>query len=563
MSKLSFKTLYIFSSAEKKAKVISFSKGTNIITSSSVDGTKRGKSLITKCLYHTMGADSIFESIWEERNNKTKTYILHFDIDDKEYYMYRCSSLFKLFDSKKNVLFKVVNRKELGEKLKSLFNFAVQLPKRDEEKLEITPPVYNYLLYFLDQDRILGTQFASFDSLGQYPDFKENVLYYHFGAFDEKYYELERQLEKNKEDIKENEKKQEISLGMYEKIVTSIRNVSYTKNLELLRKDVERTKDEYVAISNALSQVRTELINLRNEKSEILASLNALKLLDKDNEKQIKSLNNHVCPFCSSELEDNVALRVTKYSTSEDIIILSNSMQIAIGDIERKIEKLESEYQKWLRNLKKYEDSLSQKHGEIDDVLAHKGFIEIRDEIIKELNDLREKREQLSEIEKKLEKEERAYAEIKNKINTRYYELMIQAKNQFNLAEIKDQTFEKITNAFKGGGSNKPIATVVWYITLLKLRKEFNPEAIDFPVVFDSPNNAETDLEKKGKLYRYIVENTPKENQLIVSGIGYENEKTFGVSFDKVIRLENEKYQLLCEEDFDAYSDLLTELCNK
>ena len=29
------------------------------------------------------------------------------------------------------------------------------------------------------------------------------------------------------------------------------------------------------------------------------------------------------------------------------------------------------------------------------------------------------------------------------------------------------------------------------------------------------------------------------------------------------IRLENEKYQLLCEEDFDAYSDLLTELCNK
>ena len=165
MSKLVFRTLYIFSSAEKKAKAVSFSAGTNIITSSAVDGTKRGKSLITKCLYHTMGADCFFEPIWEE---KDKIYILHFDIDGIEYYMYRCSSLFKLFDSNKDIIFKTINRNELGEKLKGIFNFAVQLPKRGEEKLEITPPAYNYLLYFLDQDRILGTQFASFDGLGQY-----------------------------------------------------------------------------------------------------------------------------------------------------------------------------------------------------------------------------------------------------------------------------------------------------------------------------------------------------------------------------------------------------------
>ena len=56
-----------------------------------------------------------------------------------------------------------------------------------------------------------------------------------------------------------------------------------------------------------------------------------------------------------------------------------------------------------------------------------------------------------------------------------HYELMLVAKNQFNLEEIKDKSFEKITNSFKGGGSNKPIATVIWYINLLKLRKEFNP----------------------------------------------------------------------------------------
>lgn len=560
MSKLIFKTLYIFSSSEKKAKVVRFSEGTNIITSSSVDGTKRGKSLITKCLYHTMGADCFFEPIWEETD---KTYILHFDIDGIEYFMYRCNSLFKMFDANRHIIFKTINRNELGEKLKEIFNFAVQLPKRGEEKLEITPPVYNYLLYFLDQDRILGTHFASFDNLGQYPDFKENVLYYHFGAFDERYYEIERQLEKIHEEAKAAEKKKEISEGIYEKVISNIRDVSYTQNFELLKRDVERTKEKYVLIANALSKTRTNLINLRNERTEIIASLAALKILDRDNEKQIKSLNNHICPFCSSSLNDTLALRISKYSTSEDIILLSNNMQIAVSELERKIKKQENEYKKWLAELEKYEDALADKHGKIDDVLAHKGYIEIKDEILQELHMLREKVDQFSRQERELKAEERGYIETKNRINTRYYELMLVAKNLFKLEEIKEKSFEKITSSFKGGGSNKPIATVIWYLNLLRLRKEFNPEAIDFPVVFDSPNNAETDLQKKGQLYKYIVETTPKDNQLIVSGIGYENAQTFGVAFDTVISLDNDKYHLLCDEDYTAYSPILVELCSK
>ena len=64
-------------------------------------------------------------------------------------------------------------------------------------------------------------------------------------------------------------------------------------------------------------------------------------------------------------------------------------------------------------------------------------------------------------------------------------------------------------------------------------------------------------------MYKYIVESAPHNNQLIVSGIGYEDEKTFGVSFDKVITLTNERYALLCEEDYCAYKGLLSELCAK
>ena len=86
---------------------------------------------------------------------------------------------------------------------------------------------------------------------------------------------------------------------------------------------------------------------------------------------------------------------------------------------------------------------------------------------------------------------------------------------------------------------------------------------INFPIVFDSPNNAESDLEKKVEVYRYLVDNVDEQNQLIVSGVGYEKETFDGVEFDKVIFLNNEKYHLLTEEDYNENLEFLKVLASK
>lgn len=99
-------------------------------------------------------------------------------------------------------------------------------------------------------------------------------------------------------------------------------------------------------------------------------------------------------------------------------------------------------------------------------------------------------------------------------------------------------------------------------MNLLKLKHEFNPDAIDFPVVFDSPNNAETDQEKKNQVYQYICERIT-DNQLIVSGIGFRDMPIPNVEFDKVIELDNPKYGLLIEKDYVENIGILTELNSK
>lgn len=149
MSKMVFKKIYIYSTTEKQAKCLQFNDGINVISSSQINGTDRGKSVIMRSLYHSLGADCQFDDKWDD---SSKTYILLFSIDNNDFYIYRNSRLFKFFDFQKKLLFSTIDRRILAENLRDYFNFSVQLPNRVEDKLEITPPVYNYLPYFIDQD---------------------------------------------------------------------------------------------------------------------------------------------------------------------------------------------------------------------------------------------------------------------------------------------------------------------------------------------------------------------------------------------------------------------------
>lgn len=60
-----FKKMYIFDILSKQAIAIKFEEGVNVVTSSSVDGTDRGKSVLLRSLYHVLGADAHFDKKWK------------------------------------------------------------------------------------------------------------------------------------------------------------------------------------------------------------------------------------------------------------------------------------------------------------------------------------------------------------------------------------------------------------------------------------------------------------------------------------------------------------------
>ncbi len=558
MKQLLIHDLYIFSIREKKAKHVPFTQGRNIITSNKETGTKKGKSVVLKSIYHTLGADCFFEDRWNEND---KVFILDFSVENTDYRIFRHQKLFKIFfiqNSKE--IYRTVHRSELAEFLKGIYGFAVELPNKEDDVLEITPPAFNYLLNFIDQDKINGSYFTSFKSLTQYSDFKDKVLYYHFNVYNAEYYNLIKEIEKITLTLNELKNDSDINQKMLTKINKSLNNADYSISLDSLRKEIEDTKDEYTGIVTKLSKSKKSLIDLRNKKEEIEINIRELKLFNNDVEKDIKKIVKHECPVCHNYIEDQMEERIKKYNTVEDLMYLKVELEAALNEIEHKINREEEKYKAYLETMEEYEKKLKINTQEIDDILKFKGFIEIRETIIKDLGNITAELSENKGILNSLKKKKDAYDNSKKSINEKYYEWMLQDKTRFGLEEIADNKLEDINNIITAGGSNRPIATAIWYMNLLKLRKHFNPDAIRFPIVLDSPNNVETDDEKRQQLLDYIFEKCDNSEQLIVSTLGFETNDFPGVSFNNIIELTNDKYHLLTDEEYQKHINLFIEV---
>ncbi len=552
-----FKKLFLFSPSQKKARVIEFTDGVNIITSSQEDGTDRGKSVIMRSLYHALGAEGCFDKKW---HTEEKVYILQFNIDAEGYFIYRSRRLYKFFDSNKRLLFTSSSSRELSERLSEYTFFAVQLPNRGD-KLEITPPVYNYLPFYLDQDHYNGNDYSSFRNLGQYKNFKENVLFYHLGAYNECYF----QLIKERESLKEYKSENEAQINLYHAILDNldkrIGGVTFSSDYEAMKRDISLFQTDYAILLNKLADSKKKLVDLRNglfETSKIISELDKLKL---DGRHKINKLIAHICTECGSKIEDTVLLKSKQYNIIEDAIVIKNDLQSILLDDQQKIEKEEQVYNDLLERMEIYKKKIEAVEINAENVLKQKSMVDFRGDIVSDIVDYSRIIKKIDDQLEDMKKQIKEYNKKKKEIERSYYNYMATAKDKFGINELDTDTFKKLTNTVKASGSNKNVVTIMWYIAILELRRKFNNAAISFPVVFDSINNVETDNEKKYGLLQYVVEKC-NGYQLILSSLGHKDDDVKTDRQINIISLKNDKYQLLNTESYESNKRLLGELCD-
>lgn len=550
-----FNKIYIFDILTKEAFVTCFEKGLNIVTSSNIDGTDRGKSVLLRSLYHTLGADAHFDKKWK---NEDKVYILEFSVNDNIYFIYRHKKLFKVFNDVFKILFQTSTIIELSYFLSNIWDFEIFLPNRRTEKLEIAPPAYTYVMNFIDQDYYDGTYFSSFNRLGQYQNFKPDVIYAQFGIYDKNYFEHVESKQNLLERINDSEDAYRETSRMKEKVSKLLGNIVVPENLKELERELSIRTKEYDYILNSINKFRYELTNLRNEKYELEIALNQIERFKNKKEKEIKYiLNTDICPECHSVLKDTTDLRSKRYNSIEDSLYIKDSIYEDIEKISKSILQIEGSYKEFLDKLESYKKNIGIAKTEIKNYSSYMGLNELYNslnlELFNEFNLQGELKEKLENIEEDLKE----VSKIKSDINKKYYDMIDREVLKFGLNELEEAQYKAINRVFCASGSNKPISTVIWYFILNDIKKIFNNKCLNLPMVLDSPKNAEMDYDKAQSLIEYILDNSSNYTQLIFSSIGFERRNFEFESEINIIELKNDKYQLLDSETFSKYKYVL------
>ena len=544
----------IFDTLEEKAVSMKFMTGINIITSSEINGTDRGKSVLLRSLYHSLGADAFFDSKW---NEKSKIYILFFMVDNLEYCIYRSQQFFKIFKNFE-LIFSTSNRTELSEFLGDIFQYKIYLPKKNSDSLIIAPPAYSYLFNFLDQDYYVGTKFNSFNKLSQFSNFKLDVIYAHLGLYNQKYFNLVQEKENLESHIRDKKNRENEIEIMKRRTLDILEGFTCPETTKSLEDDLLIEIERYSKLLSKMNKTRNRLVSLRNQLEEQKINENQLSTYSSNQENVLKKIvKTKICPECSSTLSDNINIMSRKYNLIENIIALKDNIKIQMQQTKKEIYTNEKLYFNLTVKLKEIDSKINTKQNEIKDFAKVKGL----NILIDELNhDLVQNNIDIKECEFKLKP---ILKEIKNirkrikSIDEDYSILIDQLKNRFQLNELENNSYESMKNSFCASGSNKPLSTVIWYIVLNQIKRKYNQEGTFFPMVFDSPNNAEMDKNKKHALIEYILEESPIFKQLIISAIGFKSEE-YNVNKNISINLlENDKYELLNKKEYKINLELL------
>ena len=256
---LIFKKVIITDIKNKEAKKIEFSPKMNLVTS---DKNSKGKSIIMKSLYHSMGANCLFDGNFKKDE---KIFDLYFSYNSNDYEIIRFKNDYVLLKEKKLVeSIKYGEIRKLANFYKQELNMFVYLKDRQGDVL-LAPPAYLFIPYYLDQDISWKNEQEPFENLGQFEKLSRNQLYfYHLDILSNQYFELDSQLKNNCEKL--NKIKAEL------------------KTKDTLYADLQKELGSKVVLD--IKELDIELRNLKYlllEKTEKIEDLKS-KIYDKEND---------------------------------------------------------------------------------------------------------------------------------------------------------------------------------------------------------------------------------------------------------------------------------------
>ncbi|QLY81900.1 hypothetical protein [Clostridium intestinale] len=553
MKKLIISEMMLLSFVEKRAKRIPFHPKTTLIKG--VNDT--GKSSLIKSILFTFGAEpSIMHPRWKSAEVLS---VVKFKIATESYSLMRNGDYFALFDSKNNLI-RTFNKitSELGPFFAELLDFKITLNDRNGNP-SLLPPAYYFLPFYIDQDKGWADSWASFNKLGQFKNWKKDLIEYHIGIKPNEYYECKSDIGILQEEIKQENAEKKVIQTVVKKVDEKTSTTDFDFDFESFKSTIDSLIFECKILQDLEQKLKSSLTLLNDERLFILSQIKITEKIAQDLKKDYQHACEHIsdevsCPTCGAVYENSFKERFNLASDEDECNELLLKLSQELIKIDEKILKERLKYNNNLSDLDRINALLETKNNELKlkDIIQNEGKKEVKSILYKDIDNLNQSVDKKNDdiIKKKKTMNSYLSKDHKNTIINNYHTLMKKYLFKLNVENLTLDSYRNVEFSIKEMGSDLPRALLAYYYSILNLIYSHSSTVIP-PMIIDSPNQQDQEDESL-KMLEFIKSNTNDNSQLI---LGLVND--CGIDFDGLEINLNDKNHLLQEDEYDnVYTEI-------
>ena len=555
MKEMYFDNILIADIVEKTAHFHKFEKGFNVVTS---QDNHVGKSSLLKSLYFAMGAEVDFDNVW---NKNTKLYVVEFYIDEIKFSMARWQKAFAFFRETELILTTKSVSRELARKFEKIFSFAVYMANKKTNKIELAPPAFTFMPYYIDQDKGWSGLYESFSNIDQYKKSDRiKSLYYHLGIYTRSTVELmaKRDTLKDKiEQLKEEEEKSRITI---ESLYAEIQNLLPADSIEELEKNLIIPKERISLLVSRIGETRNKIQSLETalyqheHQLEVIQEYRKIKNGVSVREDRDKI---HICPKCGYSFDEEIYSIVRSNYNLQNEDYMYKQIEQIISSIASELEKYKENYVNLMDELKQQEQAYDEKQDSYEVYLRQRGLQDsvrhFTEQLGENVYEQEEHGKEIKEIDKEIRKLPNKKEVEENYIeNVRLNIIKLDAWNSAYEGNIK------LLKPIKAQGTLENKIILAQMIGLFQTMQYFRTNTILFPLVVDSPRAKEASHTSSKDILKLIFEmdNLP---QVILATMDYSDFENEMKRRAKVTVLF-EKRKLLNGDTYREYQSEIEEL---
>lgn len=557
MKEVYFKNLMIADLQNRTARAQSFEKGLNVVTSAD---NHVGKSSLLKSLYYTLGAEVDYDSVWDKQS---KLYIATLGVGEKEYRVARFLKRFAVFEGEK--LLKITDSvtKELAPLLGEIFDFSVYLPRKDTGKVEMAPPVFTFMPYYIDQDKGWSGLYNSFAAIEQYKSADRiKSLYYHLNIYTKGTVELMAE----RDCLKEHLETLEIESDRLNTILTALREETdnlppadtvseLEDHLEAAKKRIEQFVRQIGATRNEIQGLETALRQHQYNLRVITEYVSIKDMVPKDD-----AHKRHICPNCGYVFDEEIFNLVRANYGIMNENYMCQQIQLLIDSVSDELGLAKERYVSLSRQMREEESAFQVEQNEFDIYIRQRGLAASVRRFQKQLDEAAVEMRGINQHIKEINKELRNLPN-REEVEEKYIECV-----RLNIMTLDawDPAYDgtiRLLKPIKAQGTLENKIILAQFVALFQTMEHFKTGATRFSFVVDSPRAKEASIASSKDILKMISQMRMLP-QIILATIDYSEFESEIETPANVIAL-TEKRKLLNSNDFvknQEYIISMTEL---